>query len=139
METSQYTTNNVPNGYFKYQNNGHSSIVRIMEIAGKRMASFLNGDLPVALKALPEDAKFVNSAGDDGLKLTSEEIKGREEELSLYLFEELQNDPNLIITRAGRSLHISRADGNKRYGFRLDFNLVMVETDEDEKDNTDAE
>lgn len=130
-----YTTDNVPNGYFNYQNNGHSAIVRVMEIAGKRMVSFMNKDLPVLLRNMPEEAKFAVSPVEEGFKLSPEEIKGRQEELAAYLLEELENNPNLLITRGDGKLYISRADGDKRYHFVLNIGLNMVETKfEDDSD-----
>lgn len=125
----KYDKNNVPNGYYRLDNAGKESIVRVMDIAGKRVVSFINMDNPVPLNEIAPDVKFTKSTKAE-LGLTPEERTGREQEMLAYLLESLTEDRNLQVTRSDKGLYISRMDKNKRYFFN--FSAVMDAVGEDE-------
>jgi len=120
----KYDKDNVPNGYYKLETPGNSEppIVRVMDIAGKRVVSFINRDDPTPLNTIAANVKFSKSTKTEH-GLTPEECAGREQEMAAYLLEALCEDRNLQITRHTEGLYISRLDKNKRFFFN--FKVVM--------------
>lgn len=127
----KYDKDNVPNGYYKLENPAITEpvIVRVMDIAGKRVVSFINRDNPTPLNEIAANVKFSKSTKAD-LGLTPEERVGREQEMVAYLLELLSEDRNLQVTRTDKGLYVSRMDKNKRYFFN--FSAVMDAVGEDE-------
>jgi hypothetical protein len=114
----KYDKDNVPNGYYKLETPGSSDhpIVRVMDIAGKRVVSFINLNDPTPLNAIAANVKFAKSHKNE-LGITPEESAGREQEMAAYLLELLGDDRNLRVTRHSEGLYISRLDNNKRFFF----------------------
>lgn len=126
----KYDKDNVPLGYYKLEtpeSNDHP-IVRVMDIAGKRVVSFINLNDPTPLNAIAANVKFVKSPKNE-LGITPEESVGREQEMAAYLFELLQDDCNLRVMRHSEGLYISRLDNNKRFFFN--FKPIMDAVGED--------
>lgn len=130
----EYTADEVPCGYYRYCKGDSNTgpIVRVLERMGHKMVSFINKDLPVNIKAVPSDMKFVRSKADVNLEISPEEIQGREEELSAYLME-VMNENALNVTRSDKQLCISRKDGKKLFYFNINIELDCIEINDEEE------
>lgn len=127
----KYDKNTVPNGFYTLEKPGtdyNKSIVHVMEVAGRRVVSFINRDYPISLKNIPVDVVFSQGPITSNFNISPEEITGREEELMAYLLESLCEDPNLQVSRNDTSLCISRlGNGGKRFYFILSTTLDSIE------------
>ncbi len=132
----EYTADEVPFGYYRYyKNNDAGPIVHVLERSGKKVVSFINKSLPVLVKDLPKDARFVKSSIDPSLEVSPEEIQGREQELCAYVMEVL-SDNALVVTRVENQLCVSRKEGQRKFYFNLDIQLESIEiNDEEEKES----